>query len=299
MSERRPDVNLRQLEVFVRIHELGSFSRAAAALGLSQPTVSAHVRSLEEELGARLFQREGRGIRVTAAGDRLYVPARRLVEERDRAIAAVMGEEGELHGDLAVAASSIPGSYIVPRFVAALCERHPAVRVTLSIGDSRSVARRVRDGGCEIGVVGSEPDRAVVDATPAGEDRLVLVAPPGHPLAGRTVAAPRLIGERFVVRAGGSGSRDAAEGALPEDVAQGLVPVLVVDSNVSAREAVRAGVGLAFLSELAVRDDLKGEAVARVRLRGVSIRRRFHVILRQGRPPSDLARAFLDVVAEE
>lgn len=299
MADRRHDVNLRQFEVFVNIHDLGSFSRAADALGLSQPTVSAHLRALEDDLGVTVFQRTGRAIQVTAAGSRLYAHARRVLEERDRAIAAVLGEGEGLTGDFSLAASSIPGTYVVPRLLATFCDRHPGVRVTLRLSDSRSVQSLVRDGSCEVGVVGIEPDDAVFTVTPAGDDRLVLVAAADHALAGKTVVPNRLVGERFVIRSGGSGSRHAAEGALPEDVARGLIPVLEVDSNDTAREAVRAGVGLAFLSELAVREDVRRGTLARVRLRGVSIRRRFHVICRQGRAPSEAARAFLDVVAEE
>jgi DNA-binding transcriptional LysR family regulator len=149
-------MDLRRLEIFVKVAELGSFSRAAETLFLTQPTVSEHVRALEDELGVPLLDRLGRGTTPTRAGVLLLGYARRMLTLSREAVQAIEQFQGRVSGELTVGGSSIPGEYIVPALIGAFRGKHPDVRISLLIGSSREVQQWVEEGQVEIGVVGDD-----------------------------------------------------------------------------------------------------------------------------------------------
>src|SRR6202158_2765253 len=160
-------MDLRQLEIFVKVAELKSFSKAAEALFLTQPTVSEHIRTLEQELGVRLLDRLGRGAEATAAGRLLLSHATRMLQLQREALQAMDSFQGRLAGELHVAASTIPGEYVLPALIGRFKEKFPDIAITLLIGDSRAVVDWVVDGRAEVAVVGARlPHRG-------GEDRHV------------------------------------------------------------------------------------------------------------------------------
>ncbi len=298
MTDRRPNVRLRQIEVFAGVFEAASFSKAAEALGLAQPTISTHVRTLEEELETKLFHRRGRTVTPTAAGVKLYAHARRILELKDAAVSAVVGEDGQgLRGEVQVGASNIPGTYLLPAIVGRFRARHPLAQVRLDVRDSEQVLCSVRDGIVEVGFVGTEPDATRFDARRLCEDRIVLVALPSHPLAGQTVASSALKGQPFVVRRAGSGTLSAAAGALAKlgvEIGVDCDVALEVSSNEGAREAVRAGVGISFVSRFSVRGELERGELATIQVRRLSLRRSFFVVTSKRRVPGALVEAFLE-----
>ena len=289
-------MDLRVLEVFCRIVELRSFSRAAEAVSLTQPTVSAHIKGLEAEVGLRLFDRIGRAVAPTQAGELLYGYARRVLVLCAEARQALDEHKGGLQGHLTVAGSSIPAAYVLPGLVAAFKRKHPAVTLTLAAGDSRSVARGVMDGSFELGVVGARFEEGRLAYERFTEDELVLAVPAGHPWAGRrTVRPSELTREAFVVRERGSGTRKTMEEAL---TARGVDPgslrvSLEVTSNEAMRQAVKAGAGLAVISRRAIEDDLHHEQLMALQVQGVRLKREFYLITHRSRSRSPLAEAFL------
>lgn len=296
MNDRRQDVSLRQIEVFVRVFEAGSFSRAARALGLSQPTVSSHLRALESELGVPLFARRGRAVRPTVSGEKLYAQAQRLLHMKDEVLASVFGSGGELRGELVIGASNIPASYLLPKRLQRYGQLHPAVRVLLRIGDSRSVLDMVNRGDVMLGFVGLEPVGRRYESWPFGRDRLVLVAQARHPLAGRRVAPAQLRGHRLIAREPGSGTRRAAEEALARlgiSTRDDLETVLEVGSNEAARQAVAAGIGISFVSDLSIKEELKRGLLGKITVRGLSLEREFYCVASRGRPVQNAAQALL------
>ncbi len=289
-------MDLKVLEVFCRIVELRSFSRAAEAVSLTQPTVSAHIKSLEAEVGLRLFDRIGRAVAPTQAGELLYGYARRLLTLCAEARQALGEHKGGLHGHLIVAGSSIPAAYVLPGLVVAFKRKHPAVTLTLAAGDSRSVVRGVVDGSFELGVVGARFEEGRLDYQRFTEDELVLAVPAGHPWANRSTVRPlELAGEAFVMRERGSGTRKTMEDAL---AARGVEPgslqvSLEVTSNEAMRQAVKAGAGLAVISRRAIEDDLGHGQLVALRVQGVRLKREFYLITHRSRSRSPLAEAFL------
>jgi DNA-binding transcriptional LysR family regulator len=290
-------MDLRQLEVFAGVYDVRSFSRAASALGLTQSTVSEHVRLLEEELATRLFDRLGRETVPTRAGELLYGYARQMLALRTEARQALDQFLGQVTGVLAVGASTIPGEYVLPPLIGRFRERHPRVSISLHIADTRGIVQAVADGQVEVGVVGADPGNRALDARPLMPDELVVVVPARHPWAGRSQATlEELRSEPLVVREPGSGSRQALERAL-EDAGMSLGAMNVVaemGSTGAIKQAVKAGVGLSIISRRAVEDEFRLGLLAGVTLRELTVARQFYVVTHAGRSRSPLCRAFLE-----
>jgi DNA-binding transcriptional LysR family regulator len=294
-------MDLRALEVFCKIVELRSFSRAAEAVHLTQPTVSGHIKALETELELRLFDRAGRTVTPTRAGELLHSYARRILALRDETLQAINEHKGGLKGHLTVGGSSIPGAYILPPLVAAFKRAHPDVTMTLHVIDSREIVRGVIEGIYEVGMVGARFEEGRVHYKPFTQDELVLAVPAGHPWAGRgTVRLSELAGQSFIMRERGSGTRKVMERALGDhDVDPGsLRVVLEVTGNEAVRQALRAGAGIAVISRRAIEDDIRCKTVTALRIHGVKLLRDFFLVTHRSRSRSPLGNAFLSFLLQ-
>jgi DNA-binding transcriptional LysR family regulator len=294
-------MDLRALEVFCKIVELRSFSRAAEAVHLTQPTVSGHIKALETELELRLFDRAGRTVTPTRAGELLHSYARRLLALRDETLQAINEHKGGLKGHLTVGGSSIPGAYILPPLVAAFKRAHPDVTMTLHVIDSREIVRGVIEGIYEVGMVGARFEEGRVHYKPFTHDELVLAVPAGHPWAGRaTVRLSELAGQSFIMRERGSGTRKVMERALGDhDVDPGsLRVVLEVTGNEAVRQALRAGAGIAVISRRAIEDDIRCKTVTALRIHGVKLLRDFFLVTHRNQSRSPLGNAFLSFLQQ-
>jgi len=241
-------VDLRQLEIFVKVAELGSFSKAAEALFLTQPTVSEHIRTLEDELGVRLLDRLGRGAAVTKGGALLLSYAQRLLALSRETRQAMENFQGRMSGDLLVGASTIPGEYILPALIGRFKEKFPDIAITLLIGDSQAVTEWVSEGRAEIGVVGARSGHRAVEFRELMPDDIALIVSSAHPWHGRKqVTIDELRAEPLLLRERGSGTRAALERALGEagtDLGAFRV-VGEMGSTQAIKQAVKASVGLA------------------------------------------------------
>ena len=287
-------MTFRQLEVFIAVAREGSFTVGAKRIHLSQPTLSQHILDLENELGKPLFDRRGRKIMLTEAG-RVFLPhAAHIVAAAKDAHHAVIELDGISHGSLLVGASTTPGIYVLPGVVAAFQQHHPRVAITLSIGNSRVIEERIRAEELDIGVVGGHvlgPGERCVEAGLV--DDLVLIVPRGHAWTRRpTITVRELAGERLLVREPGSATQHVMERAFQRaNVSTG--PTMELNHTEAIKRCVVAGLGVAFVSVSAVRDELKSRQLAVVSVRGLRIRRHFHVIHGERRTLSATAREFL------
>jgi DNA-binding transcriptional LysR family regulator len=290
-------LNLRQLEAFVAVIETGSFSGAARRLGLGQSTVSTHVAALERALALTLFDRAGRRIRPSRAGAALLQHAREILSARRRAEASMLAfREGDA-GELLVAASTIPATYLMPRWLGAFRATRPGIRVTLKVGDSRDVARMLLEGIADLAVAGARPHppgRFSVAAV--AEDRLVLAVPPHHPLAAQRRCRPEdLKGVPFLQREAGSGTREAVDAALMRaglDPRKDLASICELGSTEAVREGVKAGLGVAILSGWAVAEAAKAGTIRTLPLERFQDRRTIYLLSSAGRTLPPLAKAF-------
>jgi DNA-binding transcriptional LysR family regulator len=295
-------MDLRRLEVFAKVAELGSFSRAAEALYLTQPTVSEHVRALESELGVQLLDRLGRGAAPTRAGELVLGYARRLLALAREAQQALDQFQGRMSGELVVGGSTIPGEYVLPALIGQFKSKYPDISISLLIGDSRQVSEWVEQGRAEVGVVGARPASRALEARELMPDELVIVVPAGHPWAARkAVPLDELRREPMVVRERGSGSREAVEHAL-EGADLSLASLRIVGemgSTQAVKQAVRAGVGIALISRRAVEDECRAGLLACVKVKDLKVTRAFHLVTHRERSRSPLAQAFLDFVESQ
>jgi len=293
-------MTFRQLQAFLALVRERSFSRAAGRIHLSQPTLSQHIRELEQELGKRLFTRRGRDAGLTEAG-RVFQPyALRVTTAAEDGREAVAHLDGLRHGSLVIGAGTTPGIYLLPRVIAAFQRRYPNIQLTLHIANSGVIEQRVRDGDVDLGVVGGHVLGPGERCVAAGlMDELVLITGRAHRWARRRhVGRAELAGERLLVRETGSATRQVMERALQQ---AGIVPrtTMELSHTEAIKECVMAGLGVAFVSTYAVRSEVRRREVAIVRVRGLRIRRHFHVIHAEGRSLPASGRAFLAVLDEE
>ena len=295
-------MDLRQLEIFVKVAELGSFSKAAEALFLTQPTVSEHIRSLEDELGVRLLDRLGRGAVVTKGGALLQGYAQRLLALSREARQAMESFQGRMSGDLLVGASTIPGEYILPGLIGRFKEKFPDIAITLLIGDSQTVTEWVAEGRAEVGVVGARSGPRSVEFRELLPDDIVLIVSAAHPWHGRKqVTLDELRAEPLLLRERGSGTRAALESALAASAAD-LSAFRVVGemgSTQAIKQAVKAGVGVSLVSRRAVEDESRSGAVWCLRVKDLKIARAFYLATHRERSRSPLAEAFRAFVEAE
>jgi DNA-binding transcriptional LysR family regulator len=285
---------MRQLEVFLAVARAGSFRRAADRVHLSQPALSQHVGELERGLGARLFDRRGRQIALTEAGRILEDHALRIFATLAGAEEAIAELAGGTRGSLVIGASTTPGIYLLPGLMGAFERDQPGITMSLRIANSRVIEERVRANELDLGVVGGHGLQPGEECLAAGVlDELVLIAPPGHPWARRAPPAASLLArERLLVREDGSATRAVTERAL-QHAGVKIGRTLVLDHTEAIKQAVMAGLGVAFASIHAVRGELETGRLARVRVRGLGIQRHFHVIHNEARTLSAGARAFV------
>jgi len=295
-------MDIRALETFCKIMELRSFSKAAEAVHLTQPTVSGHIKALEERLQVKLFDRLGKTVAPTKAGELLYGYARKILAMKREAEQAIHQFKGSLKGSLVIGGSNIPGSYVLPPLMAAFKATHPEVAIVLKVGDSEAVCRAVADGSCELGVVGARFDEGRLAYLKFVEDELVLAVPADHPWAKRrSVTLKDLSRESFLVREKGSGSRRFVEKALEEagvDVGSFKV-VAELGSMEAIRSAVKLGCGVSFVSLRAIEEDVNAGSLAALRVQGVKLIRDFYIIHHKSRSRSPIAQAFLDFLLKE
>ncbi|HHL40068.1 MAG TPA: LysR family transcriptional regulator [Deltaproteobacteria bacterium] len=290
-------MELRYLEIFCKVVECRSFSKAAASLCLTQSTVSIHIKALERELSVRLLDRLGRTVTPTRAGAILYRYAGKIVRLKHEARQAIDQFTGTMKGVLEVGASTIPGEYILPRLIGEFKRAHPDVRPVLRVGDTRSIYGEVLAGRVEVGVVGSPIKDRNVRCAPFASDEMVLVAPPDFD---RSALAPgELAGVALLAREEGSGSRSSVEARLAE---AGVDPATLVyaaslGSTQALKEGVKSAMGLAFISRMAVAEELRSGTLKAVEVKGLNLDRSFYVITHRLRFLSPIAVSFLDFLS--
>ncbi|MEA1867611.1 MAG: selenium metabolism-associated LysR family transcriptional regulator, partial [Thermodesulfobacteriota bacterium] len=285
------------------VWENRSFSLAANEIHLTQPTVSGHIRVLEETLGVRLFDRSGKDVTPTKAGEVLYPFARQILRlnlQAEREIIMFLGQE---KGSLDLGGSNIPGQYILPGVIGRFKAGRPNIKVILRISDTAAIVAAVANGELELGMVGAVVQKKGLSFEPRFHDDMVLIVPSGHRLADcRQVSIEDLASEPFVLREKGSGTRLATEHALQSAGNLQLSDFQIVaemGSTEAIRQAVRAGLGCSIISRRAVADDLEHGLLHAPVLQGVQLSRQFYLIWHNQRVLSPLALGFRSFLLSE
>ena len=292
-------MNLDYLKTFVEVVKLGSFSEVAKKLSISQPAVSFQIQRLERELGVRLIDRTQKAIAMTEAGKRVLRFAEWVEQERSRLLSDLERLREEVVGDLVIAASTIPGEFLVPPILGEFKALHPGVGAQVVASDSLGVISGVQNGTYEVGFCGIAPEGGELESFKMAEDEIVLIVPPEHPFAQRPeVSLLDLEGESLIFREETSGTQRVLESSLLKlgfDLGRWR-PRLVLGTTQAVVSAVEAGLGVAFVSSLAIKKSLALGLVKVVEVNGLKLRRDFFCIYRKERVVSRLLEEFIAFV---
>jgi DNA-binding transcriptional LysR family regulator len=293
-------VTLEQLRIFVAVAEREHVTLAARDLNLTQSAASAAIAALEAHLATPLFDRVRRRIALTEAG-RLFLTEAKAVLNRAKAAERTLSDLADLtRGSLSLAGSQTVANYWLPPMILRYQRLYPGVAIKLAIDNTAGVARRVREGAVDIGLVEGSVDEDGVSVKPFAEDELILVAPPSHPWARDAGRLPAdLRHGPWVMREPGSGTRAMLEAALVQlGVAPEMLDVtLELPSNEAVCSAVAAGAGVTVVSPLVVARALKSGELARVRLD--LPRRRFLALHHKDYSITRAQKAFLDLIGAQ
>lgn len=279
-------MDIRKIEAFSKVYEHNSFSKAGKALYLSQPTISAHVAALEQELEVQLFDRIGRTVVPTKAGEVLYQHAQRIFEASELAISEIRKLQDRITGKLDIGGSTIPANYIMPQILARFWKEYPEVVMDLRIGDSEEIVEQVRENQLMLGVVGARFDIPDLHFEPMVSDSLVLVMTPGlHERYAHLPTDELLLKLPWVMREEGSGTRVAMAASLARfgmDIHSLKTVIMVRNAGAMAR-CLSAGMGAAITSAITVSSELTSRVLVNVELPGLEMNRDFHVVFNKRR----------------
>lgn len=296
------DIDMKELESFVAVVDRSSFSKAAESLYLTQPTVSAHVATLERKLGIKLLVRTTKEIYPSDAGELLYGYAKEILRLRAGAVQAVKAFSHEMKGTVHVAASTIPGQYYLPKLIQGFRTLYPDVSFNLQVLDSTEVAGQVAGRKAEVGFTGAVISLPKCVYQPLTEDRLVIVTPntPKYQAYQSTGFPVRqLTREMFISREEGSGTRLETESFLKE---LGVDPkdiqiAVEVRSTESIKQMVSEGLGVAVLSKSACADYCQFKKLLAFNFDSMKLRRKLYLVRHKNSILSPVAQAFFDYAA--
>lgn len=296
-------MEFRQLEAFVNAVKYKSFSKAADATFLTQPTISTHVGNLEAELGVRLLNRKGREISLTHEGQEFYSYAMELLNTRERAINQLHSFSKELEGILEIQTSSIPGHSFLPKLMDEFHKKNPKIRFYVEQTDSRTVNDNLLSQRGEIGFTGYKGSQGLI-YEPVFYDEMVLITPDIEKYRsyknGEEIPVELFIDDPFVLREDGSGTKQEMEKALIDGKAVFRdVDVVARMTNMSSmKQVVSRGLGISIVSEQVVKDSAELERIRYFRIKGLEKKRCFYVAYNRSAVLSPAAEAFLQFVHE-
>jgi DNA-binding transcriptional LysR family regulator len=291
-------MNLNHLAIFHAVAQTGSMTLGAERLDISQPAVSKQVQELESALGVHLFDRIGRRVYLSQAGETLADYARRLFALADEAETAMAEVGAAGRGRLTIGASTTIGTYLLPCVVAEFWRRHPGVELLVQVENTEQVHRRLLGHELDVGLTEGAPGEEGLETEVFHRDELVIIAAKRHRLARQArVPLVALREEPFILREPGSGTRAVEEQALAR-LKFPARAAMALGSTEAIKRVVAGGVGLAVVPRLAVAAECDAGTLAVLQVAGLRIERPLHLVRRQGRRDGPALRAFCEVLKE-
>lgn len=286
----------RQLEVFEAIARLGSFTRAAEELFLTQPTVSMQIKKLTEAVGLPLFEQVGKKIYLTDAGRALHKTSRDIFKHLSHFEMTVADIQGMKQGTLRLAVVTT-AKYFAPRLLGPFCQQYPGIEVSLKVSNRERILERLADNQDDLYILGQPPEELEAESEPFLSNPLVVLAPVNHPLVGKKkIPLARLAQEPFLLREPGSGTRMAVERLFAE---HGLTTKVRMElgSNEAIKQVIVGGLGVSVLSQHTLALDAPGQ-LAILDVEGFPIKRHWYVAYPSSKQLSVVARTFLDYLKQ-
>ncbi|MGI8427007.1 MAG: LysR family transcriptional regulator [Actinomycetota bacterium] len=281
-----------QLRTFLEVSRHGSIRAAAASLMVTEPSVSATVTSLSHEIGVDLLQRDGRGIRLTAAGLQLAKYAAEILGLAEQASSRVR-EAGGKTGRLHLAAVTTAGEHVLPPVLKLFKEQQPKVQIWMEVGNRVSLFEYLYSRQADLAIGGRPPADSKIAGEPFLENRLLIVSAPDHPLAKKRALEPaQLANQTWLLRESGSGTREALEEFQKK---HHIEPggTMTLGSNGAVKHAAIAGLGITMISTHAIAAELASGTLARLRVPGTPLKREWFVNYLADTPPQGSVLEFL------
>lgn len=290
--------SLRQLQIFQEVARHLSYTRAAESLNLTQPAVFAQVRQLEDQTGHKLIERLGKTLFLTEAGETVLASAQRMLDEVANLDMRLAEMQGLARGRLRLAVVST-AKYDIPARIGAFNAGYPGIEVALTVCNREELLARFARNADDLYILGTPPDGLAADVERYAENPLVVIAPPGHPLAGRDgLGMKDLARYPFLMRESGSGTRLAAERCFQDAGASPSVR-LELGANEAVKQGVIAGLGLSVLSRATVALELRHGYLRELDVAPFPIIRHWHVAWPRGKRLTLASEAFLGQLRQD
>jgi DNA-binding transcriptional LysR family regulator len=296
-------MDFRQLETFVEVSKLKSFSKAAEKLFITQPTVTNHIQNLEKELGTLLINRFGKNITLTDAGNMLYKYAINILNSCEMAKFDLATYQGKIQGHLQIYSSSVPRKYLLPIIMSSFINTYPNVSFSISDKDSKNVVKGILDGETDFGILGAKYPSNNLEYIDLMEDKLVLVTPNTSKYPGQnfsTISKEVLFYSNLLFREDGSGTRSLIESIFQ----QSEIPMdklnisAYIEDTETIKELISLGVGIGFLSEKAVHTDIQSGRYKVFYIDGLDFSRKFYFAYHKNRQLSPLSETFKNYILD-
>ena len=297
-------MNLKQLEAFVHVAEGGSFSKAAKELFLTQPTVSAHISSLEKELNVRLFIRNTKEVNLSDDGRELYKYAKQMIDLQKKIEERFSAKKEAGKHCISIAASSIPAQYLLPKVLLRFNEKFPDEQLRIIESDSSEVVTKVVDHMVDVGFTGTVLEKKHCKYLPFYKDELVIVTPATEKYLalqdGMTDDISWINQEAFIMREEGSGTRKEAEKQLQNAgiAVESLNVIASIGNQEAIKKAVRQGMGISVMSRLAAEDEIEAGKLLIFPIPGAAEGRDINLVYNKNYELSRSAERFIRVVKE-
>jgi len=286
------NISLRQIEVFFATANLGSVSRAAEKLFISQAAASMALKEFETQLGEKLFDRAGKKLILNESG-RVVVAMAAEIVGRTEELTGYFTDKKSLFGDLVVGASSTIGNYVLPEYVASFIHDNGKARVQLEVGNTEEIIKKVAGFAVDIGFIEGSCSESEIDVVPWMDDELAVFAAPQHALAGDEEAGiSDLEACDWILREKGSGTREIFENQVSR-LSMNIKVLLELGHTEAIKNAVSRGNGISCLSRYALQDLQRLQAIKLIKTPLLDLRRKFYLIMRKGKYKTRVLRGFL------
>lgn len=286
-----------QIETFLEVAKLSSFSRAAERRFRTQPAISSQIRSLEEEVGAKLLDRSGGRVAVTAAGKVFQKYAEETIEQRRVMLIALAEMHRIPRGEIVVAANEGTCLHILPEVFAEFKHQYPSVAVSVKRSEHQKILEAIIENSCDFGVVSMPIKDKRYTAVPIHRDELVVITPVKHPLAGRSSATLAEIAQYPLLLPKLGRTRDALEALFHEQHLKPMVS-MELDSSELTKRFVAADVGISFIPRSNVAEDIKAKALAALKITDAVLQRDLALVFRKDKALSRAALAFIEIAVK-
>lgn len=296
-------MDFRQIEAFVYVVRYRSFSKAADAIFLTQPTVSSHISTLENELGVKLVDRSGKEIEPTSYGKIFYEYANNLLNIRDNAVFSLNKFNKKIEGKVEIAASTVPAEYLLPGLMMGFREQYGNVSFSVDQMDSNQVIDALLERKYELGMVGTKIENSKLDYHKLTDDRLVLAVPRNKKfstIASCTIPFEYIREESFIYRESGSGTRQEFEKiCVKHGVNPSSIRIAAQFNSIDAiKQAVSKGLGVSIMSYMSIEDYVSFGRIKAFDIENFDLKRSFYIVTHKKRPLSPVNSEFLKYVTD-